>query len=126
MDAFLIHAMEEINAMSDEKIIENQNTFIASIQKVWAIFGKYAFRKYSEENGRRGPVNKALFEVWTVSVQPYDINTLTKNKRKIKSAFLNLLLDDYDFIKSISSSTSSNRAVEARFGTIAKLLEETV
>lgn len=125
MDSFLINAMEEINVMSVEKIAECESTFIDSIEKVWAIFGNYAFRKYPEEGGRRGPINKALFEVWTVSVQPYDIVSLNKNKLKIKSAFL-LLQSDYNFIKSISSSTSSNRAVENRFEAIALLLKECV
>ncbi|WP_370979001.1 DUF262 domain-containing protein [Agaribacterium sp. ZY112] len=124
MDAFLIHAMEEMNSMNNNDLKKIENTFIESIQKVWAIFGKYAFRKYSEEGGRRGPINKALFEVWTVSVQDYDVNSLVNNKEKIKKSFRLLLNIDYDFVKSISSSTSSYRAVEKRFGEIKKLLKE--
>jgi hypothetical protein len=132
LDKFLLHAMEKLNALSSSELKEMEQEFIHSLRKVRAIFGRYAFRKFTERNGRRSPLNKALFEVWIVNVRHYKQDELEVNKEKIINAFLKLLSPSSDsfspssnsFSRSISSSTSNWSAVTMRFSTIETLLKE--
>lgn len=123
LDKFLLHAMNEFNALSDPKIRKMEREFIESLKKVRAIFGRYAFRKFTERYGRRSPLNKALFEVWIVSVRSYEEETLVANRDRIIDAFLKLLSPWESFSRSISSGTSSSWAVSTRFAEIDKLLK---
>ena len=124
LDKFLLHTMDSLNQQSDAELKKLEHEFIQSLEKVRAIFGRYAFRKFSERYGRRSPLNKALFEVWTVSVRNYDLGMLIANKDKIIDEFLELLSPWKNFSRSISSGTSSSWAVNTRFSAIEKLLKE--
>lgn len=125
LDAFLLHAMAELNKLPDEQLKKLEDDFFVSLDKVRSIFGRYAFRKFYQLNGRRSPLNKALFEVWVVSVRSYEKNTLLSNKKLIINAFLELL-NEYgsSFARAISSSTGSSSAVSTRFTEIEQLLKK--
>lgn len=121
-DAFLLHAMAELNSCTDDVLSILSEEFLSSLEKVEAIFGRYAYRKYSQLNGRRSPFNKALFEVWTVSVNPYSLGELILKRDEIVKEFLGLL-NTASFSRSISSSTGSSTAVATRFYGIEQLLK---
>ena len=76
IDNFLIKGLKKANGFS-EKEIEN----------VKDIFGKYAFRKYNKDF-RRGPINKAIFEIWAICFSELSSEQLGKI-RKGKDAFVN-------------------------------------
>lgn len=122
LDGFLLHAMGELNHLSGEKLDEIGTTFETSLLKVYDIFGRYSFRKFYETNGRRSPINKALFEVWINCVSSYERSFLIDQKQKIVSKFLDLTNFDDEFLKSISVSTGSPVSVETRFRKIENLL----
>ncbi|MCP4696586.1 MAG: hypothetical protein GY862_07030 [Gammaproteobacteria bacterium] len=125
LDTFLLHAMEELNKLPEEKLERLEYDFINSLKKVKAVFGKYAFRKFSKRGGRRSPLNIALFEAWTICVRDYEQRVLAANKERIIDNFLTLLLSK-EFVDAISSSTSSSyQAVFTRFHEIKLLLEST-
>lgn len=65
IDNYLIKAMKLVNTYEDTEIAKIEENFKRIMGYCAGIFGKYAFRKYNE-NRRRGPMNKALFEIWTV------------------------------------------------------------
>lgn len=128
LDKFLLHAMEKLNALSDSELKGLEQEFTQSLRKVRTIFGRYAFRKFTEKYGRRSPLNKALFEVWTVNVRHYELDKLEAKKEQIIDAFMKLLSSPFssvtNFSRSISSSTSNWSAVTLRFSSIEKLLKE--
>lgn len=124
LDRFLLYTMNTFNELSDAELNNMESEFIASLKKVRAIFGRYAFRKFTAKNGRRSPLNKALFEVWVVSVRSYTEEALVANKEKITDEFIKLLNPWDNFSRSISSSTSSYWAISTRFSAIQKLLSE--
>ncbi|MGZ0079747.1 DUF262 domain-containing protein [Methylomonas sp. BW4-1] len=125
LDKFLLHAMDKFNGLSDSELKKIERDFVESLKKVRAVFGRYAFRKFTQRNGRRSPLNKALFEVWTVSVRNYTQDQLILNKDRIIDGFIELISSwDNSFSRSISSGTSSSWAVITRFGAIDKLLKE--
>jgi hypothetical protein len=124
LDAFMLHAMSELNKQTPAVLNNLKVEFFASLEKVIRLFGKYAFRKFSAIGGRRSPFNKALFEVWTTTVRDYSLEKLIENKQKIEQEFLFLITCSIAFSRSISTSTGGNAAVNIRFNSIKKLLSK--
>lgn len=123
LDAFLVNAMSEFNRKPLIYLNDLKKEFYDSLNKVVAIFGRYAFRKFYEPFGRRSPLNKALFEIWVYCVRDYDISFLDENKDKIIEQFIKLVTVDEAFIKSVSASTGGYKAVTTRFSTISDMLK---
>lgn len=124
LDSFLLFAMEKFNSSDDFLLESLKNDFEESLLKVRSIFGKYAFRKFYSKHGRRSPLNKALFETWVKSVSDYSLEELMSKKEKIINLFIGSMSFDVEFLKSISSSTGSNKAVSERFSTVEKILKD--
>ncbi len=124
LDGFLLHALKEFNNYPEDERKQLESKLISSLEKVHDIFDRYSFRKFYEHFGRRGPLNKALFEVWIKGVEPYTKQQLLIRKDKISEGFMALLLKDDEFVKSISASTGGNKAVQTRFDKIEQLLRE--
>lgn len=123
LDAFLLHAMSKLNPLPASQLEALGQEFLECQQKVRTVFGKYAFRKFSSPTSRRGPLNKALFEVWTVGVRKYERALLESKKAKITDAFIALLEHPSEaFPRSISASTGSYSAVSTRFSEVEQLL----
>lgn len=123
LDSFLLHAMDNLNRIPEHSLNELAATFLASVATVRSIFGRYAFRKFYERGGRRGPINKALFEVWTTCVRTYDPELLETHKEKIISGFIDLLSEpSSNFARAISVGTGSYNAVSTRFTAVQDLL----
>jgi hypothetical protein len=124
LDAFLLHAMSKLNPLPASQLEALGEEFLDCQRKVKAVFGKYAFRKFSAPGSRRGPLNKALFEVWTVGVRKYERSLLESKKTQIIASFIALLEHPSEaFPRSISASTGSYSAVSTRFFEIEALLE---
>jgi hypothetical protein len=124
LGTFMLHAMSELNKQSDEMLAKLKTEFLTSLEKMEQLFDRYAFRKFTQIGGRRSPFNKALFEVWTASVRTYSIEALLAKKEIIREKFVTLNTHQFDFVRSISSSTGGNVAVLTRFSLIEKLLSE--
>lgn len=126
LDGFLMAAMKSLNELPQEELKELTDDFLQSVDKVYSIFGKYAFRKYTARGARRSPFNKALFETWVNSVRPYSKKSLLSNKNGIMDAFAELVNFSSTYVRSISSSTGSATAVLVRFSAIEELLSEVI
>lgn len=122
LDGFLSEAMDSLNKKDDKYRSDLAIKFLSSIEKVYAIFDKYAFRKMYQEGGRRSTFNKALFEAWTVSVQNYSLDHLKNNKSSIRKASIEMINEDWIFSRSISYGTGSALAVRTRFSNIERIL----
>ena len=85
--------------------------------------------KFYRSNEKRKPINKALFEVWSVSLANLPDSArkaLTARKNQVLNSFVKLLNTDADFEKSISTGTGEKRNVTYRFKKVAELIEEIV
>jgi hypothetical protein len=72
-------------------------------------------------------INKALFEVWNVSLcklEKDEIETIIERKDILKEEFINLLNTDKDFEQSITSGTGDKKQVEKRFKSIELLIKK--
>jgi hypothetical protein len=91
--------------------------FIKALNTCTTIFGNDAFRKRLNKDDRRKPINKALFEVLTVSISKCDdklINNLIERKEEVRSKFIELC-NDADFWNSITTGTAEKNKVTTRF-----------
>ena len=127
LNGYLIRTMQEINDMSECE----RNNFAADFRRAmlaaFNIFGENAFRKSS--NGRRSPINKGIFEAWSVQLAhclPEQISTLVERRNDVQCSFKKLMTEDGDFLEAISYATGSPQNVQKRFRAIEQLVKEFV
>lgn len=123
-DAFLSEMMERLNKTPEPELAELRERFREAMHKALCIFGRYAFRKMYQRNGRRTQINKPLFEAWSVLLQPRSLPVLEGQRDRIIDAFIEQMNSNVAFNKAISYGTGSPGAVQERFQTIEKLLNE--
>ncbi len=98
LDDFLNLTMITLNKMSDAQLNFLEDEFIKAMNAANYIFGKYAFRKRSQANiNRKYPINKALFESWSVNLAQLsheELNLLKQRKNELNEKFINLIETD--------------------------------
>ena len=127
LDNFLSSAMTKINAMSEKDRASLRKEFIDSMDVAYKIFDSDAFRKRYNVNDPRKPINKSLFETWSVNIAKLseeDRAKLVKNHSIIKDKFRHALNKDRDFELSISSSTALKTRITTRFKVIKQIISE--
>lgn len=93
IDNFLIKGLKRANDFNEEDIARVTEQFVRIMNECKDVFGKYAFRKYNKEF-RRGPINKAIFEIWAICFSELDNTQLEKikeNKDKFVAEFGEIL-----------------------------------
>lgn len=113
---------ESIKVISEEDIIDR---FKKAMRRCYMIFDNHAFRK-SYEGLKRSPINKSLFETWSnllAYISEEEFNKLLLNKNKFLDAY-KPLLDDTEFIISISRDSMKHTSVKSRFDNLKKLLKQ--
>ncbi len=124
IDAFLIKALKKVNACKDIKKVKHiKDTFIQTMDYSNRIFEKYAFRKYNEEM-HRGPINKALFESWSMILSKLDrkqLDKLVSQRERVISDF-GELLQKPSFIQDLKAGDTNS--VTRRIEAIRKLVKE--
>ena len=122
---FLGQTMQRINTMEYNEIDRIATSFKQAMINVGVVFGNNAFRKMtSKKKQRSNPINKALFETWSVCLEKYPYEILKNNKNKIVERFIYYMNYDMDFVDSISQGTGDVRKVHKRFSTVEKIIEE--
>ncbi len=129
-DSFLSDVMAEINGMSEQELNNLEQKFSQAMIAAYEIFGNDAFRKRDRSNASRKPVNKALFESWSVNFSKLDheqIQILIERKEQLKDGFIRLMNDreiEPRFDSAISQGTGDTRKVKRRFSAIEQLIQE--
>lgn len=125
MDDFLAKALENIN--SDDKISLDKlsNDFRASLKNNITIFGKHAFRKYTDKNSPRSVINASLWDVMSVVLSEIPEHIVDARKEAIESSILELFSED-GFSQSITLGTSQVNKVKYRFTRLREVIEEAV
>lgn len=123
-DAFLNSGMRYLN--SQPALLEDlAQRFLRAMEAAERIFGNDAFRKRYYTNATRFPVNKALFESWSVNLDTCtdeELQILEQKKDALKEAFMRLMREDSDFEKAVTQGTGSISRVRCRFGKIHSLI----
>lgn len=129
VDGYLDAAMKRLNMMAEKEREDVALVFRKAMQSAADIFGEQAFRKAPLPNGRRVPINKALFGAWSVGLarrSQDNIDRLVRNRAKVEEKFTSLLKDDKEFETAISYATGTPKRVQKQFQAIDKLIEECV
>jgi hypothetical protein len=126
LDAFLRHAMRQLNNAEPEEIEMLINEFDRAMWSAQRIFEEHAFRKRFLSQAYRLPINKALFE--TISVNLANLSTaelamLTKGRDLVQAKFM-ALMEDGKFQQAISVGTGDVEKVRRRFREVKTLFRE--
>ncbi len=123
-DFFLNESMMKINKMNQEQLDNVENKFKIAMRAAYSMFGKYAFRKILKNHKKQLPLNKSLFEAWSVILSQLnneELELLNKRKNNLIDTFINYIEKDEEFVKSISQAAEK---VNYRFSTIEKIIQE--
>lgn len=127
LDNFLNKAMVKLNEISEAERQDLKSRFFRTMDAAHKIFGRYAFRKQYQENGSRYPINKALFETWSVNLDRLtdeELGRVVDNREEIQRCFIKLMNNDKRFEAAVSVGTGDAKNVRQRFSEIEKLLRE--
>ena len=129
LDTFMNASMSEIKKLSENERKKMKQDFQSSMLLSKAIFGNWAFRKSDKYPEKRKPINKALFEIWSVSLAKLDENQ--KNQILLKKDILfdksiKLVKENSAFFNSITTSTGNKMSVIFRFSSIERIIKETL
>ncbi|QIU96535.1 DUF262 domain-containing protein [Bacteroides faecium] len=127
LDTFMTKSMGQIKNLSEKERNEIKRNFSEAMKCVITVFGKWAFRKVYKIEEKRRPINKALFEVWSVMLAKLNDeqrNTIMNKRELVFERFIHLMNTDTSFVDSITSSTGDKNRIKYRFGKIENLLIE--
>jgi hypothetical protein len=103
--------------------------FDRSLESALQVFGRIAFRKYSQPDQYRRPINRGLFEAETVVLARRkidDLKTLAERSELVIEKFRQCYEDDLDFYDALLYATGRGRASNKRFAVIDKIFDEVV
>lgn len=104
IDDFLCKALKLVNQYDEANLERIEYSFIRVMTYSWKIFGKYAFRKYNSEY-RRGPINKALFESWSLvlaETSDEKLEYLVENSQRLIQHYLHYF-DNSDYVNALKA-----------------------
>jgi len=116
--------MKKLNKIDKNLEKEIEQKFSIAMTAAYNIFGEDTFRKILNNSSKQSPVNKALFECWSVALSQLNeqkIERLINKKEKLKELFIQNMESDPDFLKSISQAANK---VKYRFSKINEMIEE--
>jgi len=127
-DGFLNETMVKLNGMTAGELQMLEAKFKRAMRSARDCFDDYAFRKrYSAKNPYKYPMNKALFETWSVNLNKLtaaQLNVLINKKKELEQEFCNLMMQDRDFESAVSQGTGDVKKVRLRFQQIQKIIEK--
>ena len=115
IDEYLIKAMKLVNNYDDVEIKRVEKSFKRIMKYCSKIFGKYAFRKYNK-NQRRGPINKAIFEMWIAcfsELSDSQLDSLIRDKERFLKKF-EKMQQEISFVTAVKAGDqySVNRRID--------------
>lgn len=129
LDTFMNTGMSEIKKLDEIERKKMKTDFLEAMKLSKHIFNEWAFRKSDKHPQKRKPINKALFEVWSVSLAKLTDDQRKKIENKKNFIFyksIDLVKDDETFFNSITTSTGNKSNVAYRFSSIEKIIQETL
>ncbi|MBN1184597.1 MAG: DUF262 domain-containing protein [Bacteroidales bacterium] len=129
LDTYMNRAMSDIKKLSQVQRDEIKSNFIKSMKLAKTIFNNWAFRKSDKFPDKRKPINKALYEVWSVSLaklNDIERSKLIQKKEVVFKESLNLIKNDSNFYACITTSTGNKSSVNYRFSKVESIIQETL
>ncbi|SRR5260370_6244881 len=124
-DDFLNKTMKDLNKMAPQTSDDLQHQFKRAMNAAYKLFDKDAFRKRIKDNDPRQPINKALFESWSVNLNQLtdsQLALLIQRRDIVKQKFIALMNIDRAFNEAISQGTGDQKKVKYRFKAIENII----
>lgn len=130
MDNFMNKAMRIMKGLSSEEIDRLKADFRRAMLTAYEIFGNDAFRKRLDYGEPRKPINKALFEVLSVSfanLPPEKTSELVERKDEFREALReNMAAPSRKLINAITSGTALKDMVHLRYEIVKEIINKTL
>ncbi len=123
MDDFLAKALKIMNNLSERELQELSSLFQTSLANNFNVFGRHAFRKHIEDQDWRSVINASLWDVMSTWLSHYSEHAVNSRANELRTAFYHLMQDE-DFIRSITYSTNGSPQVRYRFTASKAIFEE--
>lgn len=126
MDPFLEEATERLDdeqQVPDSQLDDLQERFRRAMVNAAEVFGEHAFRKWPYNSGWLSPINRPLFETWSVVLSRHEVEDVRARRLEIAQEARGLMTADQDYMAAITSSTGDPRKVAYRFDRTAEAAE---
>lgn len=123
MENFLMRAtrlLDDPIKLPDRRVHILEEIFSKAMSNAYLLFGEHSFRKWPWTAYGRSPINRALFETWSIAVATYDPDDLDQRRNDIVTAARERMTTDIDYLNAITSSTADRRRVLYRFEAAAE------
>lgn len=128
MDDFLNRHMEILNDVrSADDRRQLAVRFRRAMTTALALFGPHTFRKHVSDRQARSPINKALFEAWSVALgrcSPEECQRLLDRRAAVVSLARKALNENPGFDTAITQGTGDTRKVHLRFETVEVIVRD--
>ncbi|MET8408594.1 DUF262 domain-containing protein [Streptomyces sp. NPDC005195] len=120
MEQFLMDATEMLDdpkQVPDEQVAALEAAFERAMTHAYLVFGEHAFRKWPEGDEYRRPINRAMFESWSMALADPGHKTADLRRRRtaIVKAARERMTVDVSYLNAITSSTADRFRVDYRF-----------
>lgn len=123
MDGFLARALKKMNQLPNTELTALSAEFRRSLRNNLLVFGDHSFRKHQPGRERRGVVNASLWDVMSTGLARFPEETVQVRKEKLLESFYTLM-DDEQFIRSITYGPNTAKEVRHRFDVMERTLAE--
>ena len=126
LESFLLRAtrsLDDVHDIDDTSLADISSAFERGLTLAHQVFGRHAFRKWPAGLDRLAPINRALFEAWTVELARADGSGVLKSAEQIRDLARDAMASDQSYIQSVSSATGDVGAVHTRFQKTRELIE---
>lgn len=114
MDDFLAKSLIHMNALDSASLADLGEALRKALENNWEVFQKHAFRKHRSANDSRSTINASLWDVMSVQLSNIPHELVRQRAEYLRIAFYRLM-DNDDFVRSITYSTNDTARVKDRF-----------
>lgn len=118
LDEFLLATTRELDdpaIVPDDELVRIRHAFTAGMRNANIVFGEHAFRKWPLGSAKRKPLNRALFESWSVALADLREEQAWDAAVQIAAAARDAMTTDTEYAAAISYGTGKPEQVRRRF-----------
>ena len=122
MDEFLATCLSKMN--SEPELLPSLSLQLATtLRNNLQLFGRHAFRKHEQNQDYRNVINASLWDVMSVGLSHYPEDLVESRAAAVTEGFYSLI-EEEDFMQSITYGTNGVRQVRSRFSMAEAMFED--
>ena len=116
--------LDDPSVLSDPQITELEQRFERALANAVEVFGTHAFRKWPEGDDRHQPINRALFDSWSVVLAEFDPADLRARRDPIVARARKTFRENQAYVAAVSVGTNGVSKVHLRLEVARAILQE--